>query len=237
MKRAYFYTCSPCVCFRTCHQARGYETPSRETILLREKAGVPPGGMDLHQVDSGHCSLDIGAGDIQTQHSPTRLSADDPPTGGPPTARIGFVRHQRVVKINGNDYAHVWEAPLPEASTSRLGGGAYRTMIRAPIGSEGCTCMYHIKPAMCPVPPPTVSPAAAADGAAAVAAATAAVNAANAANCAIQQHQQQQQQQTDTLKYSTAGRQRTYQKSPTTYEPPRYSTLERKGLYGNSSSV
>lgn len=161
--------------------------------------------MDIQPVDSGHCSMDAGVGEIQTEETPQQ------------TARIGFVRHQRVIKINGNDYAHIWEAPLPEPSTSRK-GPAYRTMIRAPIGGDGCTCMYHIKPAMCPVPPTT---AATVTEGAAVAAPTVAVP----------------PPQCDTLKFGTTGRRPVYPKSPNSYEPPRYSTLDRKGLYGNSSSV
>ena len=172
--------CSLCN-FRSCQTGRGYETPSRETILLREKVGPP---LEAHQADSGHCSLD---------------NTDNDNT--PPPTRIGVVRHQRVVKINGNDYAHIWEAPLPEPSTS-ANLQAYRTMIRAPIGSEGCTCMYNIKPTVCPLPPREGAQAAPGD----------------------------------LGKFSTTGR-RTYQKAPNSYEPPRYSTLDRKGLYGNSSSV
>ena len=58
--------------------------------MLREKSPPP----ESFTQDSGHCSID------------TATDTDTPP---PRT-----IRHQRIVKINGNEYAHIWESPLPE---------------------------------------------------------------------------------------------------------------------------
>ena len=83
---------------------RHYESPSHQQMVLLEKKPVVS---DLQQQplppippssDSGHCSLETD------------------PLATPTTSTMGrhpVTHHQRTIRINGNEYAHIWESPLP----------------------------------------------------------------------------------------------------------------------------
>jgi hypothetical protein len=195
--------------------------------MLREKSPPP----ESFTQDSGHCSID------------TATDTDTPP---PRT-----IRHQRIVKINGNEYAHIWESPLPEPIPPDV--TACRLCPRDPrdpmnLGMNA-VYMYRYKPP--------------ADN-------SQLCNTLNTLKETNQQRQQQQhhqqmlQQQQQQQQLQAAGPQQQLQSSPQTQrqgkqcspshgqatsgttgspcasgappEGPRYSTFEKKE-FGNSSSV
>ena len=126
----------------------GNTTRPLESISLHEKP-IHPQPTDLTR-DLADCALE----------------ATSPPPGDTITINTTprLIRHQRTVKINGNEYAHIWESPLPSAdsrhnpnaaccnlagSSANTGAhmecGHYRTVVRD-TGTLGKNTTYLFKP-------------------------------------------------------------------------------------------
>ncbi len=232
--------------------------------MLQEKSPLS----ELQQ-DSGHCSLDT-----QDMLDVATMSGSITPGGTTPHAQRA-IRHQRIVKINGNDYAHIWESPLPEPCGA---GASCRLCPRDPRDPMGRNTVYvyrckpedlcnmltlkHAKleggvlegrPIAIPVVPPGVcinpTSRAGADisnsgsgsmsearcGASSGDTQTASPAPPSAATCG---GERTLCSNTMTRGGTAAGsvNERVQNLQNNSYEAPRYSSLERNGRYGNSSS-
>ncbi len=118
---------------RVCCRNRNYEA-AREAIEFEEKGPAPPPDLtappstDLQQQplpplpppDSGHCSMDGAVpADAVVLTTPSTPGGSGGVTGSGTGSGFQVMTHQRTVRINGNEYAHIWETPLPEPKGPR----------------------------------------------------------------------------------------------------------------------